>query len=222
MKTLKSIILVLGITASLSQAAVTIAVKNFQTAAVGVPVLNANATPGPLSGGSISVGYFTGNNFNFSNVTAASIKSAFNLAGTSTTFTQAGLFNTSVTTSITYPDTTFASNNIYVIVGNATTLASSSLIAVFAGATVQGGSVQSVFPTVPSNGTAAASALTTTMSRMVFGKSIASGSFTQPSGTLNGTYAQGVQLISTNVVPEPSALLLGAVGMLGLLRRRRN
>ena len=171
-----------------------------------------------LSGGSLSVGYFTGNNFNFSGATPSSIISAFQLAGTSNTFYEAGLFNTSVTTSIAYLDSTFVGNNIYVIAGDASTLASSTTIAVFAGATTAGGSTQAVFPAVPANGLAAASALSTTTSRVVFGTIIDSAYFTEPTGSFRGTFPQGVELW---IMPEASTALLGALGALGLLRRRR-
>lgn len=221
MKTVKTIAILGLLTAGVSQAAVTIAVKDFTSASVGVPVLTSGGLP--LSGGSISVGFFS-TLPNFANATPAQIIAAYTLAGTSTTFysgaSSAGLFNTSVTTTITYPDSTYTGNNIYVIVGNATTLASSTQLAVLLGDTTAGGSTVSTFPVVPSNGVASANALTTTVGNVVYGTIVNSGNFTEPSGTIinPGTYAQGVELLG---VPEPSAALLGGLGLLGLLRRRR-
>ena len=205
MKAFSKLILVTIATAGFSHAATTISTKNFTSLSVGIPVINEAGSGLTAGNRSWSVGYFpTG--FNFATSDAAAIKGAFVIFGaTSTTFAINGGFTGSINATLPANDTTYTGKTIYTLVGNAPTVAGSSLFAIL--------TANVAFPVVDGAGNGLATANTTTAANVVYGKlgPIA----TQPSG---GSFAQGLQVVS---VPEASVTLLGALGAIGLLRRRR-
>lgn len=95
---------------------------------------------------------------------------------------------------------------IYFVIGNGATRAASTDFAIFTSAT------NILFPAdVTGSGTAAVSLSSITNSVV-----LANGGSEDAAGTARD------QIRMVSAVPEPSAALLGAVGALGLLRRRRN
>lgn len=208
MKTLTKVILLTLASAGLSQAAVTITCKNFSTpGTVGIPVLDLAGNAETAGNRSWSIGYFT-TGFDFSTATATTLQSNFTIFGaTSTTFAFNGGFNASISATLPGFDSTYTGKTIYTMVGNGATIATSTAFAVL--------TANVLFPSVDVNGAGAATSTTAAASNVVFGKLMAP--VTQPPG---GSYPQGVQVLVA-AVPEPSAALLGAFGVLGLLRRRR-
>ena len=213
MKAFTKIVLITLATAGFSQAAVTITCKNFNTLAVGIPVLDGSGNALTAGNRSWSIGFYAPG-FNFATATAADLKSATNFTQfgvSSTTFGLNGLFNASIVASLPANDATYTGKTIYTVVGNNTTLATSTEFAVFtSGAT---------FPVVDAGGTGIGASTTVLAANVVFGKALVA-PVTQPNGS--STFPQGVEVGATNtLIPEPSAALLGALGALGLLRRRR-
>ncbi len=207
MKTSIKIILVALASAGLSQAAVTITAKNFTSLSAGIPVLDDAGAAVTSGNRSWSVGYFS-TGFDFNTATAATIKAAFTLFGTTqTAFATNGIFTGNSSATLPANDASFTGKTIYTLVGNAPTIAGSSTFAIF--------TANVLFPVVDALGNGSATTQTTLANNVVFGKLMAP--TTQPAG---GTFAQGVQMLAV-AVPEPSAVLLGALGALGLLRRRR-
>jgi hypothetical protein len=209
MKTLKKVLILVTAATGFAHGATVISIKNYATLnTVGVPILDTTGNAITSAGGrGISIGYFT-TGFDFATATAATIKSNFTIFGSTTSFTQNGMFNTSISVPLPANDTSFTGKTIYTVIGNAATTAAASAFAVM--------TANVLFPTVDAGSNGAATSLTTAASHVVFGQLMAP--VTQPSGT--ATYPQGVQIL-TEAVPEPSAALLGALGALGLLRRRR-
>lgn len=188
--------------------AVTVNTRNFSSQTVGVPIVDGSGAALAVGSYFASAGYFTSTP-EFETATASSLLALFNAVDSTplggTTFN--GLW--------TGQDFNGASlgaavgQDAYVLVGNNSTLASSTLIAVFdAGTTFVG---------PDTFGNSAQTLNATTAGQVVFGN--VRGVTTQPN--LSGAaFAQGVQLVAV-AIPEPSAALLGAIGALGLLRRRR-
>lgn len=121
-----------------------------------------------------------------------------------TTGTTTGL----IVGSITATDTTFNSAMLYILVGNGATKAASTAFAILQGTPS--------FSFAANVGVAGSTTYT-----------LANATSFQPltgAGTEidNVTGADGVQLRSLVAIPEPTAAALGAVGVLCLLRRRRN
>jgi len=188
----------------LSSATVTVNCKDFTTLSAGIPVLDASGNAAPTNIG-WSVGYFSAGT-NFATDSAATLKTEFTIFGsTSTTWFRNGLMNASITASLPANDTSYTGKTIYTVVGDAATIANSTIFAIFsAGVT---------FPTVDGTGTGLATDVTSVAGNVVYGTLMTPN--TQPTG---GTFTQGVKMTS---VPESSTALLGALGALGLLRRRR-
>jgi hypothetical protein len=209
MKLIKSILCALSLMTISANAVVTISANNFSSLSTGIPVLDSSGNAITAGNRSWSVGYFS-NTFNFSTATAAQIIADFQIFGTtSTTFSLNGLFNGNRTATLIAGDTTYTGKTIYTVVGNNTTFAASTAFAIFASG--------AVFPEVDAGGNGSATSSTTTAGTVVYG--LLRTINTQPSGS--STFAQGVQLLSAPI-PETSTSLLGAIGALALLRRRRN
>jgi MYXO-CTERM domain-containing protein len=122
-----------------------------------------------------------------------------------------GLFSGNDTTTLAAYAPGFQSAQAYFLVGNNATLANSSLIAVYA----TPGQVY----TPPVAGIANVAINGNVAGNWVYGTQTA---VTVQPVTLSGAaFTTGIQLIASPV-PEPSAAFLGALGALGLLRRRRN
>jgi len=198
-------------TVSMANAAVTVTVRNFSSATVGVPIVNSAGVPLDQGQAFASAGIFTSVP-NFSTATAAQILAAFTPLDSSPVALNAtfdGLFSAADMSGGAYP-TGFSGSNAYIVVGNNATLASSTAIAVYF---VSG----NVFTPVDGVGNASVTLSGTTTAGWVYGT--LTPVTVQPSLT-NAAFTTGVQLISSPV-PEPSAALLGVLGALGLLRRRR-
>jgi hypothetical protein len=106
----------------------------------------------------------------------------------------------------------FQGQTAYILVGNNSVLANSTAIALFTGLDT-GGATTFLAPDGLGNRVQSFS-LTSDVGRVVLGTVRAV--TTQP--VAGNTFANGVSMVP---VPEPSAALLGAIGALGLLRRRR-
>ncbi|MES2658239.1 MAG: hypothetical protein V4689_06455 [Verrucomicrobiota bacterium] len=205
--------IVVAISASAS-AAVTLTSRNFSSTTAGVPIVSA-------AGASLDQGTFiwSAGRFatlpNFNTSTALEIIAAFTAVpaapgGVSATLD--GLFNASQSPDFGTSDapSVFVGKQAFILVGNGATLALSTAIAVFdAGVT---------FAAPNALGAGSQTLTANTIGQVVFGtvRTVT----TQPSGTFNTP--QGVALSTGIAIPEPSAALLGAIGALGLLRRRRN
>ena len=218
---MSKLVILLSVAATVcANAAVTVNIKNYNNFSAGIPVLGASDGL-PVSSGCIATGFLLtgGGSYDFSTSTPTSIKADFTQFSVSNTLYDlgggnfaSGMFSGTQTANpaLAPGDTTFTGKSIYTIFGNGTTLANSTALAVYkSGAT---------FPVVNGSGNGATSTNNTyTAATVVFGTLVTLTPATEPGGPSGGiTFAQGVQLI-----PEPSAALLGALGVLGLLRRRR-
>jgi len=198
--------LLLLITSALSSfAASTINLRNFSSAVVGVPIVD-------TVGDSLAVGSFFGNagyfstSLDFSTASVADIQGAFIGVDTSPISggTRNGLF-----TGQTF-NGAFASgvagSNAYIVVGNNADFSLATRLAVF--------DTGVVFTSPDSFGNSSQTIDATSPLMVVFGtvRTVA----TQPNNLTGANYASGVVM-----VPEPSTLLLSALGVLALLRRKR-
>jgi MYXO-CTERM domain-containing protein len=191
-----------------SNAAVTINIRNFSSATVGVPIVSSTGTPVDQGGAFASAGIF-GAGVNFTTMTATQVLGLFTSLDATPVALNAnfdGLFSGADLPNLAYPGA-FAGQNAFILVGNNSTLANSTLIAVYNTATL--------FPTPDGVGNAAATLSATTPSSWVYG--IQRTVTTQPSLT-NAAFTTGIEMTS---VPEPTAALLGVLGVFGLVRRRR-
>lgn len=197
--------------AATGQAAVTLTGRNFTTPTSGVALVDSGNNLLAAGSGSWTAGTFAAG-FNF-NVTATQVIAGFNAvtttAGIGTPF--AGTFNNSVTYDggTTATPASVVGQAVYILVGNGLTLATSTQIAVF----TTGG----VFIGGDAIGNGGFTADAETVGKVVYGQTGGAPN-TQPNGAFNLT--NSVRLISAPV-PEPSTMMLGAIGALGLLRRRR-
>lgn len=128
---------------------------------------------------------------------------AFNAAGPTG---QKGLFTRN--TSATVTGSQFSGKNIYVLAGNGSSFATSSELLVLRSTTLFTDG-QDAIPT------AQTVTLTPASASLLFGVNIADVRTTTADGSVTPGWGTAV------AIPEPSAALLGAVGALGLLRRRR-
>ncbi len=203
------------ILATSANGAVTLTSRNFSSNSIGVPIVDNVGTSLVLGNYFWSAGIFS-TGFDFSNKTYSQILGAFTAVPSASLgghATLEGLFNAAQSPDFgtsAAPNATFVGKDAFVLVGNNSTLASSTAVAVFnAGA---------VYVTPGATGLGSQTLDVTTTGKVVYG-TLTSVTVQPNPGT--STYAQGVQMIATNIVPEPSAALLGALGALGLLRRRR-
>jgi len=162
--------------------------------------------------GSLSFGYFNISDAQITATTSLStlFSSFVSFAGPGT-FAVAGPIgqrgSVSVAGSGTVGSTGFEGKNIYALVVNATTLGAATEAAVLKTSTLFAAS-QDALPTP------AVVTLNTT-GTLLFGSSVSDLKTTNTDTSVNAGF------LTAAPVPEPSAALLGAVGALGLLRRRR-
>jgi len=177
---------------------------------------SAFATGGGTSGGPGVVAFGIFSTEDFSSFTSANdFVAAFTVYGPTNTFAAAGTTgNRSVFslagTNIPITSTSFAGKNQYLFAGNGTTFANSTEFLVVKSTFLFNASDDSVATPIiqtvrPSN------------SSVLFGSVVTN---VQTANTDTST-TEGWQMSAITPVPEPSAALLGAVGALGLLRRRR-
>ena len=105
---------------------------------------------------------------------------------------------------------TFQNKNMYVFIGSGATFAASGEFLVL--------KTTFTFDPAESGPTAFLKTITAANATPLFGSAVAN-VFTT---TADASQTPGWQTASFGAVPEPSAALLGAIGALGLLRRRRN
>ena len=210
---LLAILFVSGLTVSASlQGAITIGSKNFTSASAGVPIVTAVGTAADNSTFFAWTGIFTVTP-TFSTATAAQIVSAFTTTDSgaipASTFT--GLFGANDTTTLAAYATGFESAQAWTVVTNNAVFANSTLVAVYR---LPG---QVFTPAVA--GAANVQIVASDINNWVYGNKTP---VTGQSSVPNGAFTQGIALSAIAPIPEPSAALLGAIGALGLLRRRRN
>lgn len=205
--TLTASAMILG---GVAQGAITVTVKDFTSASAGNPIVNSLGVPVALNSVFAQAGIFT-TLPNFATDSAATIISDFSAIVpntiSNTSFT--GVFTGNVTSSLGAYPTNFSGAAAYMLVGNNSTIANSTAIAVYS---LPG---QVFTPTV--GGVANVSINGTVAGNWLYGIQVpVSTQTTVPSSA----YTTGIELTSISV-PEPSTALLGALGVLGLLRRRR-
>lgn len=132
------------------------------------------------------------------------VSGTFSAVGTSG---NRGVFSLSSTAAVAA--TSFAGKAFYLFAGNGTTLANSTQYFVFKSTTLFGAADDN-------NPAPIDVAITPTSGTVLFGSLVADMKTTSGDATVTPGFRMAV------AVPEPSAVLLGAVGALGLLRRRRN
>lgn len=184
----------------------------------GLPFVNSAGASIPNSSNSLfaSIGYLTAGGDN----TPASILSRFVAVDTAQTMSpnvlSSGNPRNSLFNGVAYTNAANAlpsgvvGQNVVVLIGNTANISASTAIALF--------SFSATFLAPdPINGSLQNFALTAASVPTVGTLRTVT---TQPLAQTN-TFVNGVQLVSVSGVPEPSAALLGAIGALGLLRRRR-
>ena len=206
-----------------ANAVVTLTIKNYVEASTngasnGLPIVNLAGVPVPQTPNTVwaSAGYFT-TLPNFTTATAAQVLASFvalDNTGVLGISARPGLWNAqdyNVSAATEYP-AGFADKQLYVVFGNAADVkGSATSIAVF-----NSGSVFTAF----TSGGSQTAILNSTSN--VYGQVVALAA--QPdSDATPSAFVNGIALISAPVaIPETSTSLLGALGALALLRRRRN
>ena len=175
-----------------------------------------NGYQSPGSAGVVAFGIFS--SLSDAQITGAAISlstlySNFNIFGSAGTFNAAGAFGTmgvfARSTSATVTGSIFSGKNIYAFAGNGSTFANSTELLVLKSASLFS-DAQDAIPT------AQAVTLTTANTELLFGLKALSVKTTTADSSATPGWNTAI------AVPEPSAALLGALGALGLLRRRRN
>jgi len=192
----------------IAHGAVTISIKNFTSTSVGTPIVDASGVPMALNTIFASAGIFSSVP-NFATASASQILALFTPVDltpvSNTSFT--GVFTGNDIQGLPYP-TNFSGAEAYFVVGNAATLANSTLIAVY--------DSKSVYTPVDGVGNASVTLAGTVNADWVYGTER---SLTAQTSVPSSAFASGgISLVS---VPETSTAVLGALGLLGLLRRRR-
>ena len=145
----------------------------------------------------------------FSNLNAS--VDLMNLFATGTSPTAAGNTQGTITGSFVgnggADATIFNGKQIYIVIGNGATRAGSTDFAIFTSA------ANTLFPADVTQGSAAASVTLSSITNSVV---LPNAGSEDAAGTARD------QIVMVSQIPEPSAALLGALGALGLLRRRRN
>ena len=182
----------------------------------------AGAAGGTSAGpGIIGIGIFSTDNL--SELSSSSLVSSFtSFGGVTTTFSAGGgsgargLFTFSTTAAVT-GNSTFLNKNMYLFAGNGATFAASTEFFVLKSNTLFLAADDSVVPFVQATlGFDGAAKNGTLRGTTLFGSTVADMKTTSTDATVTPGFRMAV------AVPEPSAALLGAIGALGLLRRRRN
>lgn len=166
-----------------------------------------SAGPGVVATGIFSTDLLVG-------LTASQLVSAFSNFGNTTTAFSAGgsggnrgVFSLSAAGTVAGSD--FLNQNIYLLAGNGSTLAASTQFFVF--------KTTSLFTAADdASPTGTEYIFSPTSGTILFGNAVADMKTTSSDATTTPGFRMAV------AVPEPSAALLGAIGVLGLLRRRRN
>jgi hypothetical protein len=202
----KLTLLALAASASASFAASALNINNFSSATTGTPIVNSAGAALAVNTFFANGGYFN-TTMNWKTVTPLDIKAAFVGIDNSTVAVgnRNGLF-TGQTFNGVLPGG-LAGQNAYIVVADNSNFALATVFAVFdAGVT---------FTAPDGLGNSSQTISGANSASVVFGtvRSVT----TQPNNLANANFANGVVM-----VPEPSAALLGALGALGLLRRRRN
>jgi hypothetical protein len=177
-----------------------------------VPILDNTGTPIAFGGGYVSAGTFSAVP---STVEDIKTFTAFGAGGTAfaNDFSAPGFFNAARTAPIPEGTTTApVGEDVYVVIGNGSTLADSDQFAVF--------NPGLVFGTENSVGAGGVDAFlnsdTLTQDSLVFGTLV-----TDIDTGLGVTFTEGIELSDGTFVPEPSTSLLAALAGLALAARRR-
>lgn len=178
----------------------------------GLPIVDSTGTPMGAGGAFASIGYFDAGTV-FEGASFTALLDAFNAvdaAPVGITAARPGLFNGQDYNNAgnVYP-AGFLGKQGYIVVANNATLANATAIAVF--------SLNTSFSAPAADQTASYTIqLSASSSSLVYGTLRGMSPGSQPNPTTTTPFTQGVQMI-----PEPSAALLGLLGVAGLLRRRR-
>ncbi len=206
--------------------AVSISIKNFTSltpTSVGVPLVDGLGVPMAKSTIFASVGMFS-QSIDWLTVDIPTILSRFSpidatSPGLGVYAGSTPLTNSSLTGLFTGTDfggaypAGFSGKDVYIVVGNkvGTNLSGSTALAVYKAGT---------FTAVDGAGNASVSASATSIDSWVYGKKMTLAS--QPTnGTVFYSFPTTPNASAIGLVPEASTALLGALGALGLLRRRR-
>ena len=203
-KQLSAIIAALSLCVGSSYGAVAVGITNFTGSPAsgnGLAIVNAN---GSGVNTSFAVGSFLTTVPDFASADAASIFSLFTQNGSSATFTAPGIINKTIGDAATSTDGSdqFTGNPYYILIGNAATLAASTEFIIFQGPAW----AQEI------EGVGGATNTTLSAGNLVRGELTTNVSLSSPFNN----FTNGVTF-----VPEPSAALLGLLGAVGLIRRRR-
>lgn len=143
----------------------------------------------------------------------SSLVATFVQFGASGGFNATGAFGTkgvfTRNTSATVTGSVFTSRNIYALIGNGTTFANSSELLVLKSTSL----FEAAQDAIP---TAQTVTLNTASASLLFGRNLADVRTTTADASATPGWG------TAQAVPEPSTALLGAIGALGILRRRRN
>ena len=173
-----------------------------------------NGYQSPANAGIVAFGIFS--SLSDSQITNAvsleSLVSSFVQFGISGAFNAAGAFGSkgvfTRNTSATVLGSAFSNRNIYAFAGNGSTFANSTELLILKSASLFT-DAQDDIPT------AQTVTLTTGTATLLFGVNLADVRTTTADASVTSGWG------TARLVPEPSAALLGAIGALGLLRRRR-
>lgn len=207
MRLLALLVASLGFTA-VSEAAVTVNVRNFSSASAGTAIVTETGTGVAVGGAFIHSGTFDVG-VNFASMSASTVLEFFNPNdATPLPLVSAGLFNGQDFNSTALP-AGHVNSPAYILVMNGATIATSTAIAVF--------STGVNFTAPDGAGNSAQTLDGVPTAGWVYGTlRPVTGGVVLPNGNPT-TISNGIQM----VVPEPSAMLLGVLGFAGLIRRRR-
>lgn len=206
---MKSIIAAILVTVPSLYGASTVNISNFASATSGLPIVSSTGAALTVGTFNANAGYFS-TTVDWGTATAATIISAFVGIDASplNTGTRTGLF-TGQTFNGALP-VGFAGKQAYVVVADNANFLLATKFAVYEAGVA--------FTAPDTAGNSAQSIAMLDSSKVVFGNVLNVSS--QPSNLTGAAFAKGVELV-TVMVPETSTALLGALGALGLLRRRR-
>ena len=206
---LLSLFLMLSAIAS-AESGVVVTISNFQSSTVGIPIVTATGVPVDQGQAFASAGIFDVG-VNFSTMTLAQILAAFTPVDATPVALNAnfdGLFSAQDLSNQPYASGAFAGSAAYIVIGNSSNFSLATMFAIY--------SPGAVFPTPDAIGNAAITLSATGTGGWVFGN--LRPVTVQP--TLpSAAYTTGIQM--TTDIPEPTVALLGCLGLLGLIRRRR-
>lgn len=196
----------IGAICGTAHGAITVSIKNFTSASAGNPIVSNGGVPLPLNSIYASAGIFTAIP-DWATATPVQILALFtpidDTPVSNSTFN--GVFSANDTSTLPAYAPGFDGGEAYIVVGNNAVLANSTLIAVYH-------TPGQVFAT-PVVGIANTPINATATANWLFGLPVAVSQQTTIPGS---AYTTGILL-----VPEPAVGLLGALGVFGLLRRRR-